>query len=60
MNRPNLTEAKYSINLDAPSELKVGEIRFAASMAVHSPILASDHIRPIIKINIYTNAKCNN
>ena len=36
------------------------EIRFAPSVAVHTPILGSDHLSNIIKGSICTNKSCNN
>ena len=55
-----LTQAKNVINLSAPIELKKVEIRFAASVAMHSPIMSSDHFGEIMASNFCTNSAYEN
>ena len=59
-NMPKITESKGAVILNASTELKKMEIRFAASVAVHAPIICSDQMVEIFKMNVFTNSKCNN
>ena len=57
---PKITEQKNVISSETPIERKIAEIRFAGTIAMHSPIMASDHIGEIISQNFCTNDLCNN
>lgn len=60
MNAPKICENKSVLRSDISIGTKISEIRFAASIAMHSPFLASDHLGVIIKQVMCRNSECLN
>ena len=60
MNAPTIYENKHVIRSNLSTETKITEIRFSASIAMHSPIMASDHLGLITKQAMCMNPECSN
>ena len=58
--QPKISESPFAISDKAPKEKKIAELRFAANIAMHSPILAADHFGEIMKSNICSDKNCKN
>lgn len=58
--QPKITQTPLAMSENDAKEKKIAEIRFAANIAMHSPIMAADHFGEILKNNICTEKGCKN
>ena len=55
-----ITECSSVAVIPNDKDEKIAELRFATSIAVHSPIMASDHMSEIIRFAQCSNSECSN
>lgn len=55
-----ISSCETAVVIPSDREKKIAELKFATSIAVHSPILASDHMSEIVRLAQCSNSECSN